>query len=115
MSTLADMETHRRLIVRRTSFSLVCYVGFLMASIASAVQFRPLEDPVTLTALALIIGAFLLLPRDYVPALLARKANSDDEVALLDMLRRYQLAGLGIRVAYAVGAIVTIVAIPRLM
>ena len=115
MNTLEQLEAHRQNIAKRTAFSVLCYAGFIAASVAAAFQSRPLEDPVTLSAIGFIVGAFLLLPRDYVTALLAKIATTDEELGEIDRLRQQQQFGLGIRVAYAIGAIITLVVIPSLL
>ena len=113
MSTLERLEAHRRKTVRNTQLSLACYAGFLVASVISSLQLRPVMHPVTLLAVGFVLAAFFFLPRDYVPAVLAYKAQEPEEAAVLDFLRRQQRIGLGIRLAYALGAVVTIVLIPR--
>lgn len=115
MSVVDLLEKHRQAVVTRTVVSIICYLGFLVGSTISAAQQLALESPVTLVTLVLVVAAFIALPRDYVPAVLARKAMGRDEAEFkIGQLRQFQQWGIYLRVAYAIGAIITLLLLPRI-
>ena len=115
MTRLEKILQHKASISKRTTISIVCFIGFFITSLLSAVQDRILEDPVTMAALGLLFASFLVLPRDYVPNYLSKFAETNEEVSELDQLRHYQKIGFMIRVVYAIGAAITVVVLPRLV
>jgi hypothetical protein len=114
MNNLEAIEAHQAQVGKRTTMSVICFFAFAGAGIASGLQNRPLEHPLTLAALGLVVASFWFLPRDYIPALLQHRAKTEDEELALDDLRQKQKQGLVLRLSYSVMAILVIF-LPQLL
>ena len=115
MDTLESLEHHRRALIVQTAASIACYAGFLVTSAIASLHSFTLRHPLSLACLGLIVVAFLLLPRNYLPPLLVRDAQSPEEALRLEDLRRLQRTGLYVRGLYLAGALVTLLLVPMLV
>jgi hypothetical protein len=115
MTRLARIAKHKRTLGSRTVISVIMYSGFFVSNTIAALDHLVLDDPVTLVSLASLVAAFLILPRDYVPAHLSKFAESDEEFEGLEELEKIQKAGFFIRLIFIAGAIITVLILPQLV
>ena len=99
----------------RSTVSVVCYVGFVMAALTMAFQQYSLKHPVTMVSLGMILLAFVSLPRDYKPAHLIAKNWEETALPALSEMDQLQKLGFGLRVVYGVGALFLVGVLPRLV
>lgn len=115
MSDVTLLTDHAGKLKLRTTASLFCYVGFVLAALTMAFKQYGLTDPVTLISLGLVVLAFVALPRDYKPVHLMTKDWDEIAVPHLSQIEQLQKLGFALRVIYGVGALVLIGVLPRMI
>ncbi|MBN1947370.1 MAG: hypothetical protein JW797_16995 [Bradymonadales bacterium] len=110
------LERHLARLKLRTIASLVLYVAFVLVCALLLVQGRSLalEEGFTFIALGLFVASFLMLPRDYVPASLAREIDINEYEEPILRMRGYQRIGLMQRITYGLVALILLLLVPWL-
>ena len=115
MDVLEPLQKQCKTLSMRTASSTGFYVIFQLLALQAARGGYPLEHPVTLGAVLFIVLTFTALPRDYAPTAISQEATGEEILPLLNQLGTLQRWGVILRVAFSIGAITTIVLVPKLL
>lgn len=117
MENTSKIESHLKDLRLRTIGSVVLYGAFVICAIVLAVQKAQysVENPLTMATLALIVLAFVTLPRDYKPAHIVQRQINHGDHPLFTKIDQLQRFGVLLRVSYAAVAFFLIWGLPRLV
>lgn len=115
MNQEAILKKHVGSLRVRSTVSIICFVGFVMAALTMAFQQYALKHPVTMVSLALVVLAFVSLPRDYKPAHLVAKNWEETALPMLSEMDQLAKLGFALRLVYGVGALFLVGVLPRII